>query len=63
MVELHLTEEEQRALRAALEIYVRELRGEIGDTDARRLRNELKAEEKALRGVLDRLTAAMTKPQ
>lgn len=61
-MELQLTEEEQRALRAALEIYVRELRGEIGDTDARRLRTELKAEEKTLRGVLDRLTAA-AKPQ
>jgi hypothetical protein len=62
-MELHLTEQERRALRAALEIYVRELRGEIAHTDARRLRDELKGEEETLRALLDRLADATTKPQ
>jgi len=63
MADLELTHQEHKALQAALESYLRELRGEIGDTDARRLREELKAEEHTLRGVLDRLAAATTKPR
>ena len=61
-MELHLTDQEHQALRAALDSYLRELRGEIADTDALRLRTELKSEEQILRAVLERLSDAAEKP-
>lgn len=57
MAQLDLTEREHQLLKSALESYLRELRGEIADTDAHDLRNQLKDEEKTLRGVLGRLEA------
>jgi hypothetical protein len=55
MAQIDLTEREHRALRKALESYLRELRGEITHTDAREVRDDLKDEEEALKGVLARL--------
>ncbi len=58
MVEIELTEREHQALRAALESYVRELRGEIFRTDTRGMREDLKEQEKTLERVLARLPEA-----
>lgn len=58
MAEIELTEREQQVLRAALESYLRELRGEIIHTDTRAVREDLKHEEETLERVLARLFEA-----
>jgi hypothetical protein len=62
MAQLDLTEREQEVLRDALESYLRELHEEIVHTDAREMRDDLKAQQKTLEAVLGRLAAGTAKP-
>ncbi len=52
MAQLSLTDEEARTLSKALEMYVSDLRMEIGATDAHDFREGLKREDGSARGVV-----------
>jgi hypothetical protein len=56
---IELSSEESDALRAALESALSDLRMEVADTEDQTFREALKAREKALRSVLDRLGRSM----
>ena len=58
MTTLNLSDEQAQALRKALGIYLSDLRAEIADTKREGFRETLKAEEKALKEVLDQLPEA-----
>ncbi len=55
MAQLSLTDEEARTLSKALEMYVSDLRMEIGATDAHDFREGLKREEAVIYRLLERL--------
>ena len=61
VADLTLTPEEATVLANALQSYVSDLRMEIADTDAQPVRDRLKKEEAALKGVLQRLGAPPAK--
>ena len=56
---IELSSEESDALRAALESALSDMRMEVADTEDQTFREALKAREKALRSVLDRLGRSM----
>ena len=56
---IELSAEESDALRAALESALSDLRMEVADTEDQPFREALKARERALRSVLDRLGRSM----
>ena len=56
---IDLSAEESDALRATLESALSDLRMEVADTEDQAFREALKAREKALRSVLDRLGRSM----
>ncbi len=55
MAQLSLTDDEAGTLRKALEMYVSDLRMEIGATDAHDFREGLKREESVINRLLERL--------
>lgn len=55
MAQLSLTDDEAGTLRKALEMYVSDLRMEIGATDAHDFREGLKREEAVIYRLLERL--------
>jgi len=55
MAQLSLTDQEAGTLRKALEMYVSDLRMEIGATDAHDFREGLKREEAVIYRLLERL--------
>ncbi len=52
---LDLSSQETEALTEALQIYLSELRGEIGNTDKKDFRDQLKQKKQLLRAIHDRL--------
>lgn len=58
MLQLNLRPEDRDLLVDIVEEYLGDLRAEIGDTDNFDYRSKLKAEEKAVREILDTLTHA-----
>jgi hypothetical protein len=54
-MQLHLTDHEAHLLRQVLDSYLKELRGEIVDTDNPGFRRELRGERDALMAIADRL--------
>lgn len=56
-MELDLSSQETEVLSEALQIYLSELRAEIGNTDKKDFRDQLKQKKAVLRGIHDRLTA------
>ncbi len=56
-MKLDLSNQETEVLSEALQIYLSELRAEIGNTDKKDFREGLKAKKEVLRGIQDRLTA------
>lgn len=56
-MELHLTDHEAHLLHQVLESYLKDLRGEIVDTDNAAFRRELRGERDALVAILERLDA------
>jgi len=56
---IELSSEESEALREVLEGALSDLRMEVADTEDQTFREALKAREKALRSVLDRLGRSM----
>jgi hypothetical protein len=57
VMHLDLTEKEAAALVTVLEHYISELRGEVGHTDLKSIRDALKGEEDVLKNVLGVLKA------
>lgn len=55
-MKLDLSNQETEVLSEALQIYLSELRAEIGNTDKKDFREGLKAKKAVLRGIQDRLT-------
>ncbi len=63
MLQFNLRPEERDLLVDIVEGYLGDLRGEIGDTDSFDYRAKLKAEEGAVRQILDSLTRLQQNPQ
>ena len=59
---LELSDDDQRLLTSILTEQLGNLRMEIGDTDNRGWRQDLKADEERLRGILSRLGADVPSP-
>ena len=55
MISIHISDEENQILIAALESYLSELRMEIGDTDQYEFKQNLKSQKEALMRILDSL--------
>jgi hypothetical protein len=62
MIHLDLTEREAGALIKVLEHYIGELRGEVGRTDLKDIRDSLKVEEDVLKRILDGLKTGPGRP-
>ena len=58
MVRIELTNEEAARLRDVCEDYVSDLRAEIAGTESHAFREELKAQEAFLKGLMERLGPA-----
>ncbi|HMJ79960.1 MAG TPA: hypothetical protein VK592_02820 [Candidatus Dormibacteraeota bacterium] len=61
MIRLELSEAEAATLRDVLESYVSDLRMEIAGTEEMGLREALKAREAVLNGLVERLSAGLTR--
>jgi len=61
MIRLELSEAEAATLRDVLESYVSDLRMEIAGTEEMGLREALKAREAGLNGLIERLSAGLTR--
>ena len=61
MIRLELSEAEAATLRDVLESYVSDLRMEIAGTEEMGLREALKAREAVLNGLIERLSAGLTR--
>ena len=61
MIRLELSEAEAITLRDVLESYVSDLRMEIAGTEEMGLREALKAREAVLNGLVERLSAGLTR--
>lgn len=58
MTTLELTHEETGKLHEVLKSYLSDLRFEIGDTEKKAFREDLKKQEAMLKGIIERLHAA-----